>query len=72
MDLKTTIDLPSTTEYDSCTSIICGGPPSPISRSGVEGLLMRSSRSCTLGRRTSIEVRLLCFCYFLFVFFFFF
>lgn len=50
--------IPSTTEYDSCTSIMDGGPPSPASRRGVEGLLIRSSKSCTLGLRTSMEGRL--------------
>lgn len=38
-------NIPSTTEYDSWTSTIDGGPPSPTSRNGVDGLLIRSSRS---------------------------
>ena len=38
-------------------STIEGGPPSPVGRSGVVGLLIKSSRSPTLGLRTSIEGR---------------
>lgn len=36
-------------------STIAGGPPSPTARRGVEGLLIKSSMSETLGRRISTE-----------------
>lgn len=44
-------------------STIDGGPPSPVGRSGVDGLLIKYSRSPTLGLRTSIEgLRFCIFC----------